>query len=76
MAQSRFGSFVETFINMVIGFAINWSCNMLILPLFGFASLTGGTALEIGLVFTVVSLVRQYILRRFFNGLRFGNQKS
>lgn len=76
MAQSRFGSIVEAVINMVIGFVINWSCNMLILPLFGFASLTGGTAFEIGLVFTVVSLVRQYILRRFFNGLKFGNQKS
>lgn len=75
MAQTKFGSMMEAVINMLIGFVINWSCNMLVLPMFGFASLTGGTAFEIGLVFTVVSLVRQYVLRRVFNGLRFGNQK-
>jgi len=37
------------------------------------AAVAGGTAFEIGLVFTVISLVRQYVLRRWFNGLKFGH---
>ena len=48
---------------------------MLILPLFGF-HLSGTTAFEIGLIFTVISLVRSYILRRWFNGLRFGHDNK
>jgi len=72
MAQTKFGSVVEAFSNIAVGFAINWTANMLVLPLFGF-NLSGTTAFEIGLVFTVISLVRQYVLRRWFNGLKFGH---
>lgn len=74
MAQTKLGSFIEACANIVVGFAINWSANMLVLPLFGF-KLSGGTAFEIGLVFTAISLVRQYILRRWFNGLKFENKE-
>jgi hypothetical protein len=49
---------------------------MLILPLFGFDSLTAGKAFGIGLAFTGVSLARQYVLRRWFNGLRWGNANA
>jgi hypothetical protein len=42
---------------------------MLILPLFGF-NVSGAAAFEIGLWFTAVSLLRQYVLRRWFNGLK------
>jgi hypothetical protein len=73
MAQTKFGSFVESWTNIAIGFAINWTANMLILPLFGFTTLTAAKAFGIGLVFTLISLFRQYVLRRYFNGLRFGN---
>lgn len=73
MAQTRLGSFVEAWANIVVGFAVNWTANMLILPLFGFTTLTAAKALGIGLAFTGVSLVRQYVLRRYFNGLKFGN---
>lgn len=73
MAQTKFGSFVESWANIIIGFSINWAANMIILPWFGF-HLSGGTAFEIGCVFTVISLVRSYVLRRWFNGLKFGNQ--
>ena len=73
MAQTKIGSFVEAWANIAIGFAVNWTANMLILPLFGFTTLTAAKAFGIGLAFTAVSLTRQYILRRFFNGLKFGN---
>ena len=74
MSQTKLGSFVEAWANIAVGFAINWTANMLILPLFGFTGLTAGKAFAIGIVFTGISLIRQYVLRRWFNGLRFGNK--
>lgn len=76
MTQTRTGSFVEAAVNIAIGFAINWTCNMIFLPMFGFTGLTAGKAFGIGLVFTIISLVRQYILRRYFNNLKFGNAET
>lgn len=73
MAQTRFGSFVESWANIAVGFAINWTANMVFLPMFGFSTLTAFKAFGIGLVFTCISLVRQYVLRRWFNGLRWGH---
>jgi len=72
--QTKLGSFVEAWANIAVGFSVNWVANMLILPLFGF-HVTGVAAFEIGLWFTAVSLARQYVLRRWFNGLRWGNNR-
>ena len=72
MAQTKFGSFIEAWANIAVGFSINFFANMAILPLFGF-KVTAGSAFEIGLIFTVISLVRSYVLRRWFNGLKFGH---
>ena len=72
--QTKFGSVVEASANIAVGFAVNWCANLVILPMFGF-HLSGGVAFEIGLWFTAVSLARQYVLRRWFNGLKFGNIK-
>lgn len=66
MNQSRLGSLIESLTNVVIGFAINWTANMLILPLFGF-HVTGGQAFGIGVFFTFISVARSYVLRRWFN---------
>lgn len=75
MAQTKLGSFVEAWANIFVGFAINFAANMLILPHFGFTSLNAAKPFNIGLVFTAISLARSYVLRRWFNGLRFGNAK-
>jgi hypothetical protein len=72
MAQTKLGSFVEAWANIGVGFTINFFANMAILPLFGF-KVSAGNAFEIGLIFTVISLVRSYVLRRWFNGLKFGH---
>lgn len=74
MTQTRTGSAVEALANIAVGFTINWCANMAILPLFGF-NVTGSQAFGIGLLFTGISLARQYVLRRWFNGLRWGNAR-
>lgn len=67
--QSRFGSFVEAWANIAVGFAINYAANLIVLPMFGLP-VTYGQAFGIGVVFTAISLARSYIIRRWFNGLR------
>lgn len=74
MAQTKLGSFAEAWLNIAIGFWINFFANMVILPMFGFASLTLWKNFVIGLLYTVISLVRSYVLRRWFNGLKWGNK--
>lgn len=71
MSQSKLGSFVESWANILIGFTINFAANMLILPAFGFTSLTARTNFIIGVLYTGISLVRSYVLRRYFNNLKF-----
>ena len=66
MNQTRLGSLIEVLFNIAIGFAINWVANLFILPLYGF-QITGGQAFSMGLLFTVISVVRSYIIRRWFN---------
>jgi len=66
MNQTRIGSLIEVAINILIGFSINWVANIFILPLYGFA-ITGGQAFSMGLIFTVISVVRGYVIRRWFN---------
>lgn len=68
--QTRIGSFVEAWANILVGFSINFVANLLVLPMFGF-NVTPSDAFGIGLVFTAISLARSYVLRRWFNGLRF-----
>ena len=67
--QTRLGSWLEAWANIVIGFGINWSANMLVFPLFGF-NITAGQAFHVGLIFTAISLVRSYVLRRLFNKIK------
>ena len=76
MAQTKFGSFVESWANIAVGFAINFSANLLILPHFGFTSLNASKAFGIGVIFTGISLARSYCLRRWFNGLRWGQTEA
>ena len=66
MRQTRLGSWLEAWANIAVGFGVNWLANMIVLPAFGF-HVTGSQAFHIGLVFTAISLVRSYLLRRVFN---------
>lgn len=74
--QTRLGSLTESGANIAVGFSINYIANLVILPLFGFASLTPGKNFVIGCLYTVISLVRSFVIRRYFNGLKFGNKET
>lgn len=69
MAQTRLGSFVEAWVNIAIGFGINFTANLIVLPWFGF-NVTATDAFGIGVVFTAISLARSFLLRRAFNGIK------
>lgn len=66
MSQSRVGSMVESLVNVLVGYGVAVGAQMAIFPLFG-VSLPLQDNLLIGALFTVVSLVRSYCLRRLFN---------
>ena len=74
MTQTKLGSIAEAWANIAVGFGINFGANWLILPVFGFKALTLRNNFIIGMLYTVISLVRSYVLRRYFNGLKFGNK--
>jgi hypothetical protein len=57
---------IEAVANVVIGYWIAVGAQMLIFPMFG-VNLPLADNLMIGVLFTAVSLVRSYCLRRAFN---------
>lgn len=66
MSQTKLGSFTEAWVNVGIGFGINFLGNIFILPAMG-VPMAPSKAFSIGLVFTVISVVRSYGIRRLFN---------
>lgn len=73
MAQTRTGSLTEAAANIAVGFSINFGANLVLLPWLWDPSYPTHSAFAIGLCFTAISLVRSYVLRRWFNGLKFGH---
>lgn len=67
--QSRKFSALESLANVVVGFGVSVTANIFVLPAFGYA-VSIGDSFYIGLVFTAVSFVRGYLLRRIFNAIR------
>jgi hypothetical protein len=64
--QSKFQSFIEILINILIGYSISLGSQLLIFPLFNI-NIPIQDNLLIGLYFTLISLARSYVLRRYFN---------
>jgi len=56
---------VEAWTNICLGFSINFCANLLILPLAG-ASVTFGQNWWMGWIYTSIAVVRQYVIRRWF----------
>ena len=69
MKQSRLMSLVESLANVLVGYGVAVVTQMLVFQLFGLA-VTVTENLLIGLIFTAVSIVRSYALRRSFEALR------
>ena len=69
MKQSRLMSLVESLANVLVGYGVAVATQIAVFPLFGIAvSITEN--LIIGSIFTAVSVVRSYALRRTFEALR------
>jgi hypothetical protein len=68
MSQSRKMSFVESAVNIAIGYIVAITAQIVIFPIYGIHADTS-THLQIGMLFTFVSLARSYFLRRLFNAI-------
>lgn len=66
--QKRWQSFLESCINVVIGYGVALLAQLLVFPLFGI-DIPMASNLAIGAIFTVISIVRSYAVRRVFNRL-------
>lgn len=66
MSQSRLHSFIEAWANVLVGFLVGLISNIVVLPLFGY-KVTLTDAFGMSVVFTVISIVRSYMIRRWFN---------
>jgi predicted membrane protein len=64
--QSKSMSLIETTASTVIGFLVSLVVTHFVLPLFGHA-ITFSDNLYITTIFTVVSIIRSYCVRRLFN---------
>ncbi len=69
MKQSRSMSVVESFANVLVGYGVAVLTQILVFPLFSL-TISLQDNLLIGVLFTGVSLVRSYTLRRIFEALR------
>lgn len=69
MKQSRLMSAVESGVNVAVGFWIAVATQAVVFPIFGLHASTS-EHLSIGAVFTVVSVIRSYCLRRVFEAIR------
>lgn len=66
MNQTKFQSLVESLINLLIGYGVAIATQVGVFPLFGI-HIPLHDNFVMGGIFTVVSLVRSYLIRRWFN---------
>lgn len=71
MSQSKLGSFIEANVSTAIGFTISWAVTPFVMAGFGY-SVGAAKALGITVVYTVISVMRGYLVRRLFNRMEKG----
>ena len=64
--QSKRESMIESLTSTTIGIIIGIVLNLTILPIFGYP-VSLSDSLWISVIFTIVSIIRSYVIRRFFN---------
>ena len=71
-ADSRKKSLVETSLDIFLGFLMFLPVNYFVLPLFAepIADHSLLTAIQIGMIFSTISLIRKFALRRWFEKMR------
>jgi hypothetical protein len=65
--QSRIDSLMESITNTAIGFVVSLVTWFFVARAYGI-QMTWFTNISITMIFTVVSIIRQYVLRRLFDG--------
>jgi hypothetical protein len=66
MNQTRLGSLIEAGMNILIGYGVALASQIIIFPFFGI-HIPLSSNVAIGGWFTLVSLIRSYVIRRWFN---------
>lgn len=64
--QTKIGSLIEASCNTFIGLMIASTLNYFIMPFF-YSGVTVEKSVYISIIYTVFSVLRSYIVRRFFN---------
>ena len=70
--DSKTKSLVETSLDIFLGFLMFLPVNYFVLPLFAeqIADHSLLTAIQVGVIFSTISLVRKFVLRRWFERMR------
>ena len=66
MSQTKKHSLIESFSNVAIGYFVALGSQLAIFPLYGI-HIPLQHNIAIGAWFTVISIIRSYVLRRWFN---------
>ena len=69
MTQSRRMSLIEAITNVAVGYALAVATQIVVFPWFGLRPSLGEN-LALGGIFTTISLIRGYALRRLFEAIR------
>jgi hypothetical protein len=69
MKQTKKHSFMESVVNVAVGYGVAVASQIVIFPLFNIRIPLSDNFM-IGLWFTGISIVRSYTLRRIFTGMR------
>lgn len=69
MSQSRKHSLMESILNTASAFFISWLVLWQVVPLFWPVSVGPGQSMGITMLFTAISVVRNYFWRRHFNAI-------
>ena len=64
--QSKLDSFIEAWLNVLIGFGVSVLANFVIFPLVGIGASTT-QIIAVGVFMTFVSVARSYLVRRWAN---------
>ncbi len=72
--QTKKHSIIEILFNTSLGYVIAICSNMIVFPLFGL-DVSIQDNLLIGAIFTVISIIRGYVVRRIFNKITIINKR-
>lgn len=66
--QLKRHSLLEAIVNILVGYTVNIIANLVVFPLWGW-TISVRQSIEIGVIYTIISLIRSYCLRRVFTHL-------